>query len=182
MSDGDICSNNEKYGGFGAVMAHMLHHRDRATPAAPRPHVPWQPWQQRAHLGQRSPPRHYRLAHLPHQTPPQAPEEVSRAFARSAGCSACCSAHTRSSCCRQQGCGTRTCGEEVPPHPSYCACCVHPSSIILEIVGTEMSCQGRSCKEREIFGKVLNEDVVVHLRKMQLMVEGKRRQGSQQFG
>ncbi len=36
-----------------------------------------------------------------------------------------------------------------------------------------MSCQGRSCDEHEICGEVLKEDVVVRLRKIQLMVEGK---------
>ncbi len=36
-----------------------------------------------------------------------------------------------------------------------------------------MSCQGCSCKEHKICGKVLKEDVVVRLRKIQLMVEGK---------
>jgi hypothetical protein len=36
-----------------------------------------------------------------------------------------------------------------------------------------MSCQGRSCKEHEICGEVLKEDIVVRLRKIQLMVEGK---------
>jgi hypothetical protein len=50
---------------------------------------------------------------------------------------------------------------------------IHPSSILVEIVGTEMSCQGRLYEEHEICGKVLKEDVVVRLRKMQLMVEGK---------
>ena len=50
---------------------------------------------------------------------------------------------------------------------------IHPSGIVVEIVGTEMSCQGRSCEEHEICGEVLKEDVVVHLHKIQLMVEGK---------
>jgi hypothetical protein len=50
---------------------------------------------------------------------------------------------------------------------------IHPSGIVVEIVGTEMSCQGRSCEEHEICGEVLKEDVVVRLRKIQLMVEGK---------
>ena len=36
-----------------------------------------------------------------------------------------------------------------------------------------MSCQGRHCEEHEVCGVVLKEDVVVRLRKMQLMVEGK---------
>jgi hypothetical protein len=50
---------------------------------------------------------------------------------------------------------------------------IHPSGIVVEIVGTEMSCQGRSCEEHEICGEVLKEDVVVRLRKIQLVVEGK---------
>jgi hypothetical protein len=45
--------------------------------------------------------------------------------------------------------------------------------MVVEIVGTEMSCQGRSCEEHDICGKVLKEDIVVRLRKIQLMVEGK---------
>jgi hypothetical protein len=50
---------------------------------------------------------------------------------------------------------------------------IHPSGILVQIVGTQMSCQGRSCEEHEICGEVLEEDVVVCLRKIQLMVEGK---------
>jgi hypothetical protein len=50
---------------------------------------------------------------------------------------------------------------------------IHPSGIVVEIVGTEMSCQGRSCEEHDICGEVLKEDIVVRLRKIQLMVEGK---------
>jgi len=49
----------------------------------------------------------------------------------------------------------------------------HPSGIVVKIVGTEMSFQGRSCNEHENCGEVLKEDVVVHLRQIQLMVEGK---------
>ena len=33
MSDGDICSDNERYGGFGAAIANSLCRRDRAAPA-----------------------------------------------------------------------------------------------------------------------------------------------------
>jgi hypothetical protein len=36
-----------------------------------------------------------------------------------------------------------------------------------------MGCQGRSCEEHDNFDEVLKEDVVVRLRKIQLMVEGK---------
>ncbi len=34
---------------------------------------------------------------------------------------------------------------------------IHPSGIVVEIVGTEMSCQGRSCEEHDNCGKVLKE-------------------------
>ncbi len=50
---------------------------------------------------------------------------------------------------------------------------VHPGGILVEIVGTTVGCQGRLCEEHEICGKVLKEDVVVRLLKLQLMVEGK---------
>jgi hypothetical protein len=50
---------------------------------------------------------------------------------------------------------------------------IHPSGVVVKIVGTEMSCQGRSCEEHDNCGDVLKEDVVVRLRKIQLMVEGK---------
>ena len=50
---------------------------------------------------------------------------------------------------------------------------IHPCGILIEIVGTMMSCQGRSYKEHKICGDVLKEDVVVRLCKLQLMVEGK---------
>ena len=51
---------------------------------------------------------------------------------------------------------------------------IHPCGIVVKIVGTEMSCQGRSCEEHKICGEVvMEEDVVVRLRKIQLMVEGK---------
>jgi hypothetical protein len=50
---------------------------------------------------------------------------------------------------------------------------IHPSGVVVKIVGMEMSCQGRSCEEHDNCGEVLKEDVVVRLRKIQLMVEGK---------
>ncbi len=49
----------------------------------------------------------------------------------------------------------------------------HPCGILVKIVGTTVSCQGRLCEEHEICGEVLKEDVVARLRKMQLMVAGK---------
>jgi hypothetical protein len=65
------------------------------------------------------------------------------------------------------------------PCPSCRARCgafdepINPSGILVQIVGTQKSFQGRSCEEHEICDEVLKEDVVVRLRKMQLLVEGK---------
>ena len=45
---------------------------------------------------------------------------------------------------------------------------------MVEIVGTERGDQGRSCEEHDVnCGEVLAEDVVVRLRKVQILVEGK---------
>ncbi len=50
----------------------------------------------------------------------------------------------------------------------------HPPGIVVKIVGTEASDQGRSCEEHPInCSEVLEPDVVVRLRKVQLMVEGR---------
>jgi hypothetical protein len=55
-----------------------------------------------------------------------------------------------------------------PPPPT------HPSGVVVEIVGTERGDQGRSCEEHEVnCGEVLAEDVVVRLRKVQILVEGR---------
>ena len=51
---------------------------------------------------------------------------------------------------------------------------IHLQDILVDIVGLQMSCQGRSCKEHEMCGdEVLKEDIGVGLRMVQLMVEGK---------
>ena len=48
----------------------------------------------------------------------------------------------------------------------------HPSGITVEIVGIESSTNGRSCEEHDICGSILTEDIVVRLRKVQI-VNGK---------
>ena len=52
---------------------------------------------------------------------------------------------------------------------------IHLIGILIKIVGTEMSCQGHLSEEHEMCGKVLKEDVVLHLHKMQMMVKGKEK-------
>jgi hypothetical protein len=50
----------------------------------------------------------------------------------------------------------------------------HPTGVVVEIVGMEVGDQGSSCEEHpNNCGKVLAEDVVVHLRKVQIQVEGR---------
>ena len=49
----------------------------------------------------------------------------------------------------------------------------HPPGIVVEIVGTKVGCQGRSCKVHTVCGSVLEEDMVVRLRKVQVVVEGR---------
>jgi hypothetical protein len=50
----------------------------------------------------------------------------------------------------------------------------HPTGVVLEIVGTDVSDQGRSCKVHARCGHdVLQEDVVVRLRKTVIEVNGK---------
>jgi hypothetical protein len=51
---------------------------------------------------------------------------------------------------------------------------VHSPGILVEIMRLQMSCQGCLCKEHEMCGdEVLKEVVVVRLRTVQLLVEGK---------
>jgi hypothetical protein len=49
----------------------------------------------------------------------------------------------------------------------------HPSRVVVEIVGTEMGDRGRSCEEHpNNCGEVLAGNMVVHLRKVQIVVDG----------
>ena len=48
----------------------------------------------------------------------------------------------------------------------------HPPGIVVEIVGTLMGDRGRSCEEHSVCGSVLEEDMVVRLRKVQILVDG----------
>jgi hypothetical protein len=48
----------------------------------------------------------------------------------------------------------------------------HPTGIVVEIIGTEMNDQGRTYKEHLNCGEVMANNVVVHLRKVQILVKG----------
>ncbi len=50
----------------------------------------------------------------------------------------------------------------------------HPPGIVVEIVGTEAGDRGHTCKEHTLnCGEVLEEDVAVHLQKVQVVVDGR---------
>ncbi len=50
----------------------------------------------------------------------------------------------------------------------------HPPGIVMKIVGTEAGNRGRTCKEHAVnCGKVLEEDVVGRLQKVQVVVDGR---------
>jgi hypothetical protein len=50
----------------------------------------------------------------------------------------------------------------------------HPPGIVVEIVCTDAGDRGRTCEEHQVnCGIVLEEDVVVHLRKVQVVIDGR---------
>ena len=50
----------------------------------------------------------------------------------------------------------------------------HPPGIVVEIVGTDAGNRGRTCEEHPVYcGVVLEEDVVVRLRKVQAVIDGR---------
>ena len=48
----------------------------------------------------------------------------------------------------------------------------HPSPIVIHIVGTDAYDRGRQCEEHHCCGEVLQDDVVVRLRKVQIQAGG----------
>ena len=194
MSNTDICSYDQNYRRFGAAMANLLHRWDRAAPAravaadsaAParavaalaavctpgtkksppitvakrtyltkRPYIKWQKGSpmpvpfcrlqcplQRLPLFLSLPSARPPHAHLWRRSPPPVLPAMP--------------APTFA----------------VATVPSPLDKLIHPSGILVEIVETKMSSQGCLFEEHKICGTVLKEDVVVCLRKMQLMVEG----------
>ena len=184
MSDGDICSDDERYGGYFAMEANELRHQeDRAASArravaaavaaaAPVPAVPV------ARAGTKIPPvavaERKWLTKRPNKRSKKNPPPAAVPAPTAAPAPAVDGAAVRPPAEKKPA-------EKNPPAvlPSVSAAPfsvdgpTHPDGIVVEIVGTTVSCQGRHCEEHEVCGVVLKEDVVVRLRKMQLMVEGK---------
>ena len=51
----------------------------------------------------------------------------------------------------------------------------HPPGITVKIIGTDCSTNGRSCYGHQSCGSLLDLDVVVRLRRLQILVDGKER-------
>jgi hypothetical protein len=173
MSNSNICSNDEKYGGFGAAMANSLHCWDCAAPAravAVDSATPARAVAAVAASGapgtKKSPPvtvaKHTWLTKRPynkHQKKSHVPAPVLQAAAPTA-------APAPVPLVAVDKAAARAPVEMKPPPVLPAALAVapvpfsldepiHPSGILVKIIGTEMSCQGRSCEEHEICGEVL---------------------------
>ena len=55
----------------------------------------------------------------------------------------------------------------------------HPEPIVIEIVGIEESRHGWLCEEQDVCGCVVDDDMVVCLRKVQVLVDGMEETGQQ---
>ena len=194
MSDGDICSNDKIYGGFGAMIANDLRcgeeertcrrEEERAACAQPQCAV--------AVASAAPAPAKAAVAPLrasgTKKSPPVAVAErtylTKRPYKRQKKAVEPAAGPAPAPLVGVDGAAARTPAEKMlpsvlPPVPAAASMPflldepIHPCNILVEIVGTTVSSQGHSCKEHEICGKVLKEDKVVRLRKLQLMVEGK---------
>ena len=140
----DICSDNERYGGFGAVVANLLHCRDRAAPtgaeaadvAAPAPAVA---------AAQSAPAPAVAAARSgTKKSPPVAVAERTWLTKRPY---------------KRQKKTLQPAAVPAPttaPQPAAASVPfsldepIHPSCILIKVVGTTVSCQGRPCKEHKI--------------------------------
>ena len=189
MSDGNICSDDEKYGGFGAMMANLLRHQEECVESARRAvaaasAAPAPAKATLAPLGssgtKKSPP----IAVAKRTWLTKRPYKCQKKTRQPTAAPVPTAAPAPASLVGVDGAAARSPAElkpltVLPPMPAALSVPlsldkpIHPCGILVEIVGTAVSCQGRLCKEHKICGNVLKEDVVVRLHKLQLMVGGK---------
>ena len=50
----------------------------------------------------------------------------------------------------------------------------HPSGITVEVVGIERGDRGHSCEEHDVCGRVVTEDTLLCLKKVQILVEDRK--------
>ena len=167
MSYGDICSNVEKYRGFGAMMANLLrrqeeHQEERElcaacsysvfapkTAAVAASHAP----------ASKNPPPVTLIDKSKTSSGKCVADNITLAPARAPAKKVAPSASA----------------PDVAPAPVFLDNPQVTAAVkanLVEIVGSQMSCRGRSCDEHKLCGdEVLKEDVVVRLRKVQLVVD-----------
>ena len=149
---------------------------------APRPHLPRQLWPLCAHLGQRSPPP-VAVAECTYLT--KRSYKCQKKAAQPAAAPVPTDVPAPAPLVGVNGAAVRAPAEKkpptvLPPVPAAASVpflldeSIHPCSILVKIVGTTVSCQGRLCEEPKICNDVLKEEMVVRLRKLQMMVEGKK--------
>ena len=156
MSDGDICSDDEKYGGFGAMMANSLRRQEERQEERERhaarsrsvfatktadvaaSHAP----------AGKNPPTITLIDESKTSSGKRVADDITLAAARAPA---------------------KKVAKVAPPQATAAV-----KANLVEFVGSQMSCLGRSCEEHEMCGdEVLKEDVVVRLRTVQLVVDGK---------
>ena len=169
MSDGDICSNNEKDGGFGAMMANLLlcqeecqeERKLRATcsysvfaPKTAAVAVLRTP-------ASKNPPPVTLIDEFKTSNGKRVANDITLATAHAPAKKVAPSAFAL----------------DVAPAPIFLNIPQVTTAVkanLVEIVGSQMNCWDRSCKEHVLCGdEVLKEDVIVHLRTVQLMVDRK---------
>jgi hypothetical protein len=168
MSDINICSDDEKYEGFGAMMANSLRRQE-----------------------ERQEERERRAVQLSVFAPKTADVAASRAPASKNPPPVTLIDESKTSSGKRVAddimlAAARAPAKKVPPSAS--APDLAPAPVFLdnpqataavkanlvEIVGSQMSCRGRLCEEHELCGDVgLKEDIVIRLRTVQLVVGGK---------
>jgi hypothetical protein len=169
MSDGNICSDDEKYGGIGAMMANSLRcqeerqeereqrpARSRSVFATKTANVA----ASRAPVG-KNPPLVTLINESKTTSGKRVVDDITLAAARAPAKKVAPSASA----------------PDLAPAPVFLDNLQATAAVkanLVEIVGSQMSCRGRSCEEDELCGdEVLKEDVVVRLRTVQLVVDGK---------
>jgi hypothetical protein len=178
MSDGDICSDNEKYGGFKAMMANSLRCQEERQEERKR--------RARCSLSvfapkttnvaasgapaSKNPPPVTLIGESKTSSGKRVANNITLAAARAPAKKVAPSASA----------------PDLVPAPVFLdnpQATVAVKANLVEIVGLQMSCRGRSCEEHELCGdEVLKEDVVVRLRTVQLVVDGKEEKSLKWFG
>jgi hypothetical protein len=84
-------------------------------------------------------------------------------------CTMCAAAHTKRQAVGAAPLPIVVMASACAPEPSR-----HPSGIILDVVGTAGTNRGRSCEEHACCGDVLDNNVLVKLRRKQILVSDAR--------